>query len=64
MEVRAAVGTTNYPMGAIARSVGYSSEYAFNRAFARRHGVPGAIAPPPETAREFRNSGVAPNRLR
>ena len=27
-------------VGAVARSVGYGSEYAFNRAFARHHGVP------------------------
>ena len=41
MEVAAQrLRTTNHPMGAIARSVGYSSEYAFNRAFARRHGLP------------------------
>ena len=28
------------PVGAIGRGVGYQSEYAFNRAFARYHGVP------------------------
>jgi AraC-like DNA-binding protein len=27
------------PVGAVARSVGYTSEYAFNRAFTRRHGL-------------------------
>jgi AraC-like DNA-binding protein len=31
--------TTGDPIGPIARSVGYTSEYAFNRAFARAHGV-------------------------
>jgi len=31
--------TTDDPVGAVARSVGYTSEYAFNRAFARRHGI-------------------------
>jgi AraC-like DNA-binding protein len=30
----------NEPVGAVARDVGYQSEYAFNRAFARYHGVP------------------------
>jgi AraC-like DNA-binding protein len=28
------------PVGAVARTVGYQSEYAFNRAFARYHGLP------------------------
>jgi AraC-like DNA-binding protein len=32
--------TTTHPVGAIARSVGYTSEYAFNRAFARISGMP------------------------
>jgi transcriptional regulator GlxA family with amidase domain len=32
--------TTTHPVGAIARSVGYTSEYAFNRAFARICGMP------------------------
>ena len=31
---------TDDPVGAIAHSVGYTSEYAFNRAFARHHGTP------------------------
>ena len=31
--------TTDDPVGAVARAVGYTSEYAFNRAFARRHGI-------------------------
>lgn len=31
--------TTEQPVGRVARDVGYTSEYAFNRAFARRHGV-------------------------
>lgn len=30
----------NRPVAAVARSVGYTSEFAFNRAFARTHGVP------------------------
>lgn len=30
----------NETVGAVARGVGYQSEYAFNRAFARHHGVP------------------------
>lgn len=32
--------TGDEPVGVVARGVGYRSEYAFNRAFARRHGVP------------------------
>jgi len=41
MEVAAQrLRAANDPIGAIARSVGYTSEYAFNRAFARRHGLP------------------------
>jgi len=28
------------PVGAVAHSIGYTSEYAFNRAFARHHGMP------------------------
>jgi AraC-like DNA-binding protein len=32
--------TTDEPVGVIARGVGYTSEYAFNRAFARLHGMP------------------------
>jgi AraC-like DNA-binding protein len=32
--------STNDPIGPIARSVGYTSEYAFNRAFARVRGMP------------------------
>ena len=31
---------SNEPVGVVSRSVGYTSEYAFNRAFARRHGLP------------------------
>lgn len=30
----------NRPVAAVARSVGYTSEFAFNRAFTRTHGVP------------------------
>jgi AraC-like DNA-binding protein len=41
MEVAAQrLRTADDPIGAIARSVGYTSEYAFNRAFTRRHGLP------------------------
>lgn len=32
--------TGDDPVGAVAHGVGYRSEYAFNRAFARRHGIP------------------------
>jgi AraC-like DNA-binding protein len=32
--------TSDIPVGAVARRVGYTSEYAFNRAFRRRHGQP------------------------
>lgn len=32
--------TTDQPVGMIARSVGYTSEYAFNRVFSRVHGTP------------------------
>jgi AraC-like DNA-binding protein len=31
---------TTDPVGATARSVGYTSEYAFNRAFSRHRGQP------------------------
>ncbi|GGR25931.1 AraC family transcriptional regulator [Streptomyces roseolus] len=31
---------TDSPVGDIARSVGYASEFAFSRAFSRRHGLP------------------------
>jgi AraC-like DNA-binding protein len=31
--------TTDEPIGPIARSVGYTSEYAFNRAFTRVRGI-------------------------
>ena len=31
---------TTLPVAQIARDVGYTSEYAFNRTFARRQGVP------------------------
>jgi AraC-like DNA-binding protein len=31
---------TDEPIDAIARSVGYTSEYAFNRAFRRHRGMP------------------------
>lgn len=31
---------SNQPVGAVARAVGYQSEYAFSRAFARYHGAP------------------------
>ncbi|QIZ00777.1 AraC family transcriptional regulator [Streptomyces sp. S1D4-11] len=33
------LSSTNDPIGPIARSVGYTSEYAFNRAFARLRGI-------------------------
>lgn len=32
--------TSDAPVGTVARRVGYTSEYAFNRAFSRRHGHP------------------------
>lgn len=31
---------TDSPVGDIARSVAYASEFAFSRAFSRRHGLP------------------------
>ena len=31
---------TDRPVDAIGRDVGYTSEYAFNRAFSRTHGTP------------------------
>jgi AraC-like DNA-binding protein len=40
MEVAAQrLRTGSDPIGAVARSIGYTSEYAFNRAFTRRHGL-------------------------
>ena len=35
-----ALRDTDRPVDAIGRDVGYTSEYAFNRAFSRTHGTP------------------------
>ena len=35
-----ALRDTDQPVDAIGRDVGYTSEYAFNRAFSRTHGTP------------------------
>jgi AraC-like DNA-binding protein len=46
--------TGDAPVGVVARRVGYTSEYAFNRAFSRRHGQP------PGRYRAGRLTGAAP----
>ena len=45
---------TTHPVESIAHSVGYRSEYAFNRAFARHRGQP-----PGRYRRTARNAGAA-----
>jgi AraC-like DNA-binding protein len=44
---------TDEPVGSIARSLGYRSEYAFNRAFARERG-----RPPGRFRREYAQPGL------
>jgi AraC-like DNA-binding protein len=50
--------TTDDTVGTVARAVGYRSEYAFNRAFAREYGTP------PGAYRRERRNTARPARTR